>query len=203
MGGYGSGKGLRWNTTRTKLFTTQLFRLDSFQLIKRHEEALSGTNFQWLHIHIDVLLDRVEAKSLDESKKLSVTCIRRSQTPCNYGGARHWFVCPYCHKNARYLYLKGSALACRSCCKLAYLSQNLTFPHRLCRKEDKILKRLKEKGGNEYRKPKWMHQKTFRDLTWKAERLSDLAALASGRGSRTYSQVNAPFTQQEIEWGFF
>ena len=55
-----------------------------------------------------------------------------TSTPCNYGGYRHWFVCP-CPKNGNscgrrvgVLYKNGDYFACRHCYSLTYASRNLS-----------------------------------------------------------------------------
>ena len=45
-------------------------------------------------------------------------------TSCFFGGERHWFLCPLCHKRVAALYLKGS-FGCRDCHNLIYASQSV------------------------------------------------------------------------------
>lgn len=53
-------------------------------------------------------------------------------TPCNYGGVRYWFICPwykngnYCGKRVGVLYKDGDYFACRHCYNLTYSSKNLS-----------------------------------------------------------------------------
>lgn len=53
-------------------------------------------------------------------------------TPCNYGGKRYWFTCPwykngnYCGKRVGVLYKDGDYFACRHCYNLTYSSRNLS-----------------------------------------------------------------------------
>lgn len=44
-------------------------------------------------------------------------------TPCNFGGKRHWFVCPSCKRRVGTLYRLPiqDALFCRKCHNLTYL----------------------------------------------------------------------------------
>jgi hypothetical protein len=50
-------------------------------------------------------------------------------TPCHYGGARYWFVCPltksgtYCGNRVGVLYAIGKWFGCRKCGNIAYSSQ--------------------------------------------------------------------------------
>lgn len=51
-------------------------------------------------------------------------------TPCNYGGKRYWFICPwfknkaYCGRRVNVLYKSGDYFACRHCYELTYHSRN-------------------------------------------------------------------------------
>lgn len=52
-------------------------------------------------------------------------------TPCNFGGKRYWFVCPwyangiFCGRRVGALFMGGKYLACRHCYNLTYNSRNL------------------------------------------------------------------------------
>lgn len=46
-------------------------------------------------------------------------------TPCNYGNSRVWFKCPRCSKRVAILYV-NIQIACRTCQRLNYLSQQQT-----------------------------------------------------------------------------
>lgn len=50
-----------------------------------------------------------------------------TKTRCNFGGYRHWFVCPHCKRRVWVLYWDGS-WGCRHC-------HNLTYRSRLERKQ--------------------------------------------------------------------
>jgi hypothetical protein len=45
-------------------------------------------------------------------------------TDCHFGGSRVWFRCPRCDRRAAKLFLDEGHFACRSCHRLAYLSQS-------------------------------------------------------------------------------
>lgn len=47
-------------------------------------------------------------------------------TPCNYGGERYWFLCPYCAKRKAVLLLKDDTLVCRKCLDIGYYSLRFT-----------------------------------------------------------------------------
>lgn len=46
------------------------------------------------------------------------------QTPCYFGGVRHWFMCPRCSKRVGCLYSVTGYFACRKCNDLSYNSKN-------------------------------------------------------------------------------
>jgi hypothetical protein len=46
-----------------------------------------------------------------------------SWTPCNFGGARAWFICPSCGRRAAKLYIESRYFLCRHCNNLAFSSQ--------------------------------------------------------------------------------
>lgn len=62
-------------------------------------------------------------------------------TPCNYGGARAWFECPYCRRRVAVLYLFRQ-VACRQCFGLAYPSQSDALIDRLWHRRAKIEARM-------------------------------------------------------------
>ncbi|SFM86035.1 hypothetical protein [Nitrosomonas communis] len=89
-------------------------------------------------------------------------------TPCTYGGARAWFLCPVqnCGRRVAILY-GGRIFACRHCYKLAYACQREADYDRAARRVNKIRDRLKWKIGflnGEGCKPKGMHRRTFERL---------------------------------------
>ena len=89
-------------------------------------------------------------------------------TPCHYGGARAWFICPErgCGRRVAILY-GGGVFACRQCYQLAYDSQRWTAPKRAQAKAQKIWLQL---GGSTSMfepfpaKPKRMHRNTYERL---------------------------------------
>jgi len=65
----------------------------------------------------------------DEKKDFDYK-IPLTTTPCNFGGERYWFICPW-YKNGKYcgnrvgtLYKGGDYFACRHCYELTYSSRN-------------------------------------------------------------------------------
>jgi len=99
--------------------------------------------------------------------------------PCHFGGTRCFFRCPIpsCNKRMRKLYRHGMIYACRKCFNLAYRSQGVVPSYRFSLMEKKVTDKLEKLGGNQHRKPKGMHWKTFEklkskanDYNWKSER---------------------------------
>jgi hypothetical protein len=92
-----------------------------------------------------------------------------THTPCNYGGTRAWFSCPHCHKRVAVLYI-DEKIACRTCYKLNYTSQQQTKGTWQERdRMNKVRERLGWPLFQDVRlwqriKPKGMHYKTFERL---------------------------------------
>ena len=102
--------------------------------------------------------------------------VRLDWTPCQYGGARPWFLCPAdgCGRRVAILY-GGAVCACRHCYRLAYESQRERDYDRLAGRADKIRRRLGWPVGilnpTPWTKPKGMHWRTFWQLTAEHNRL--------------------------------
>jgi hypothetical protein len=121
--------------------------------------------------------------------------VRLARTPCTYGGARPWFLCPAagCGRRGALLDLGGSGIfACGHCYQLAYACQRETDDDRATRRGDKIRERLGWEPGilnGEGWKPTGMHWRTFErleaqhdafvgvSLAWMAARLRRLDRL--------------------------
>ena len=71
------------------------------------------------------------------------TTIRLVAVPCNFGGERHWFLCPHCRGRAAVLYENSNShFVCRRCSNLAYASQNESDIDRQYRKVRGLRARL-------------------------------------------------------------
>jgi hypothetical protein len=106
------------------------------------------------------------------------------QTPCNFGGLRHWFICPnwQCGRRVTTVYIVDGEPGCRHCHKLAYACQAETAVGRAQGRQRKIRRRL-GMGPNLsepiVQKPKGMHWRTFRRLrdqanSYQAASLADM-----------------------------
>ena len=90
----------------------------------------SVENYSFISIKQLNLKSLFSADDLKKYKKISITAsndygsynLSLTHSPCNYGGARFWFLCS-CGKRCTKLYLKRGAYACRQCQQLNYMSQ--------------------------------------------------------------------------------
>ena len=106
-------------------------------------------------------------------------------TPCNYGGKRVWFICPYCGRRCAVVYSGGKYFACRKCCNLTYQSCNETAMDRKYRRANNLRQRIGAKPGAfnslPIFKPKGMHQTTWDRLRWKIQLLEEEGFRLMGR----------------------
>lgn len=102
------------------------------------------------------------------------------RTPCNYGGARPWFLCPRCGRRVSVLY-GAKAFYCRACHCLAYQSQSESFEDRCFRRANKLRQRMGGEPGCEayIPKPKWMRWATHARVVQKIEELESNGLLAA------------------------
>jgi hypothetical protein len=111
----------------------------------------------------------------DCSQRVSLT-----QSACNYGGTRSWFVCPVRGQRVAVLYLRAGRFACRHCQRIAYASQSGDALDRTWLRQQKIESKL----GKHWQRPKGMHQTTYDRLVsaimeceeWRDAALSRLLA---------------------------
>jgi hypothetical protein len=90
-------------------------------------------------------------------------------TACNFGGERHWFVCPGadCGRRVAVLYGPGRYFLCRRCYDLTYQSRRENKMYRALRRAQKIREHL---GGSANmmepfpERPKGMHHDTYMRL---------------------------------------
>lgn len=101
-------------------------------------------------------------------------------TTCNYGGFRHWFLCPNqgCKRRCQKPYLnRQSYFFCRKSLNLAYFTQNRSKLDRIIDKEWTLLRELGADSDflSDNLKPKGMHWKTFNSIK---EQIADLEVQA-------------------------
>ena len=84
--------------------------MNSRCISKYQRLRVSDISFIRTHTHETIVLD-------DDSS------IEVATTPCNYGGLRHWLVCPRCGQRRKDLFCDRDGWACRICLDLVYRSQ--------------------------------------------------------------------------------
>ncbi len=82
--------------------------------------------------------------------------VRVSESACNFGGVRQWFICPVRSERVAMLYLRAGRFACRDCQRIAYASQADDLCARMWRRQRKA----EEKLGPNWARPKGMHEAT-------------------------------------------
>lgn len=185
MGGYGSGK--RYATKRT---TGGINSLD-INWLNRNGNLIAGrwSSVAWsrgekpvgsigIRAEEGLLLLDYKWRGRGDEWETVTESVLLSQTPCNYGGQRPWFICPGvkngvpCQRRVARLYGAGKFFLCRQCYHLAYQSQRESKPDRLLRKAQNIRVRLGGTGSISELfpfKPKWMHWSTYERLRRKAK----------------------------------
>jgi hypothetical protein len=113
--------------------------------------------------------------------------IPRTSTPCHYGGARPWFLCPLCQRRTALLYMRAGRFGCRHCQRVAYSSQSEDVMGRTWLKQRKLEARLCE----DWQRPKGMWQRTY-------DRLMDRLADCELRREVAFSIVVARFLDQGV-----
>ena len=185
MGGPGSGN--RWRSG-SKSETDDYHVLDVRHLA-REGALLPGYASSWrwtrngevkasIQIHAEhghlTLIDYIRGDATEwKDKRYSVRILR---TRCNFGGTRHWLMCPAvgCGRRVAILY-GGSIFACRHCHQLAYASAREDPQARAIRRIYRIRARLGWKLGILNRrgdKPKWMRWGTFERLVAQHDKLA-------------------------------
>ena len=128
--------------------------------------------------HYRELLTQQKAESMQvgyehRGKSYSYS-IKLSRTACNYGGHRHWWLCPKCSKRVSVLYCAG-AYVCRHCIGGKYGSQLEQPIDNLFRRLDRIRTRLGWQDGVIHgigERPKGMHRSTYSKLVNEYDKLT-------------------------------
>jgi hypothetical protein len=111
-------------------------------------------------------------KGLDDWQDVAET-VRIVRTPCRFGGARPYFICPGVVNGVTYrrrvakLYGAGRYFLCRRCYRLAYARQSEAVWDRALRCVNKIRQRLDGEPGTAAPfppKPKGMWKRTYERL---------------------------------------
>jgi hypothetical protein len=127
----------------------------------------------WLHLSYRVRIGGGAWEDVAET-------VRIVHTPCRFGGARPYFICPgvlngiACRRRVAKLHGPDRYFLCRHCCRLANASQREGEEDRALRRANKIRQRL---GGDPVpQKPKGMWRRTYerlRERAFEAEMLAD------------------------------
>lgn len=145
--------------------------------LAREGLLVPGSSFEWhwtnygqhigeIKVSVEGAPDRVilsYQRTPYDGESQDVQCrITLTNTPCHYGGARVWFLCPRCaHRCARvYHSARDGRYACRRCLKLAYSSESESLIGRAWRRQHKIEAKL----AANCEKPKGMHWHTYERL---------------------------------------
>lgn len=177
--------GMRYNAGRPAYYgkAEHCLRLD-IRRWGRESGFRDGTygTWQWTHDdeHRSTVGYRIEHNAIKLSYSVdgvpSPQSISLTQTRCNYGGTRRWFICPIRGERVAVLYLRAGRFACRHCQRLAYASQSDDAIDRSWRRQRKAEARL-DKG---WRKPKGMHWATrerLLSIIWDCEDRRDEAIM--------------------------
>lgn len=73
-------------------------------------------------------------------------CIRIITTPTQFGGERHWFSCPGCHRRCAVL-LGGSHFRCRRCQGARYDSQYESAQNRISEKRWRLRRQIDDRSA--------------------------------------------------------
>ena len=173
MGIQGSGNWCRWNT---RITTASQHRVDIRWLRKQNllQPGTSGP-ISWscngeetgrINFKIEgnnmILSYRYGSQGCEGESVEQV--VHMTQTPCNYGGYRKWFLCPRCSKRVEILYGVEKHFLCRHCYSLTYDSSNASPLQRIY---DKAIKLQKKLGGSGILvdpvpdRPKGQHRSTY------------------------------------------
>jgi len=181
MGGYGSGQYYRWGNKKTTVEESK--RID-IRWMKQQGYLSPGYNgsIYWTRAgepsgNIRVIVEWNSTRFIYRYRYAGQNCqdvdirVKLDRTPCNYGGERSWFICPFCGRRCAVLYIDGKHPACRKCYDLTYES---------CQKSGNIfdmallhLNSIERKIGVPEsqglnirfpKRPKGMHHDTYRRL---------------------------------------
>ena len=168
------GSGERWDSKAT---TSSYLHLD-IRCWQREGFLVVGRSFVWDWWNVEVVtsMKRDEPNLVclsrrNEARQSRSLTVWIEWTPCNYGGARAWFICPRgCGRRVAILYNRGH-FACRHCHQLAYESQQESRNNRALHRAQEIRMKL---GGSASlaepfpAKPKGMHWSRYLRLYRKA-----------------------------------
>lgn len=150
--------------------------------LQRKSRLSPGQYFSWSWSRGDEPAGSVSVATSDQAVTLNyswtpygqesrnISCrLSLTHTPCHYGNARPWFICPDCGRRCAVVYglSRYGNFACRVCQRLAYSSEAEAPIDRLWRKQSKLEAKLTGDGD----RPNRMHRRTIARL---CERLGEV-----------------------------
>ena len=177
MGGFGSGKGERYDSRRGKgrrrRYTGEAPYVD-----------LCWTGFKKIDINnpIAELLHPAGGTSLFFKMK-----------PHTLPNTAIWFSfeCPVCARGARRLYFDDKGLGCRRCFKLAYRSENLGKTDRAIGMKWKLIQQISRESDESPSRPKGMHHSTYERLMNRISKYNCLSYSFFFRCDKRFSQFQS------------
>lgn len=205
MGGANSGSWLRWNTKKTiestnridirYLHRNKLLKPGIVSSLNWTTRGKPNGNIQFSCFDKYLLLayryrTNSEAEWKDVRQHIQIT-----ETSCNYGGARKWFICPNCDCRVAILCSHHSRFVCRKCANLAYYVQTQGFHSRMVDKRNKAYAKIHDSNGRLKHKPKGLHWQTWSKY-WRdykdADYLANLALVSA------FERVYGPINRDEL-----
>src|SRR3990172_11483980 len=113
MGGSGSG---RWGG-RHRCENHDTINVRDWQRRKLFDDVGGGLMLEWSRglsrLWVNVCADYVMLSHTAASGERHTEAVQLTRTPCHYGGARVWFLCPNCSRRSAKLYLRRERFLCR------------------------------------------------------------------------------------------
>jgi hypothetical protein len=188
MGGYGSGRWLRYNkqTTTDNVNSIDVCVLRKSGCIPRavYWGGKCVGTLSWSRgdqpagtVSYEATYDGIVFRIVESGLDICET-VWFDRTDCHFGGQRIWFHCPNCGRRIGVIHLAGGRFLCRHCHKLPYSSQREAYTDRMYRKARRIRKRLGASNNvfeSVWDKPKGMHWRTFERLQERERATTTLA----------------------------
>jgi len=162
------------------------------RLLGEHPVSIPRSHHPWLHsLETDRISVRIRFTPDSEWVYVPLRWIRsplRQGRQMNWDRWRPYFVCPFCRRRADKLYAGRDFVACRTCCKLRYVSQTLGPKAKIHRQALKIRLRL---GGKPFigapfpKRPDGMQKRVYARMRARAEWLEH--RLLTGRYRKYWS----------------
>jgi hypothetical protein len=143
--------------------------------LNKSKHLSEGNQFQWAWLKkrlplVTISLLVRNGSIIITGNTIITATVRLTQTSCNFGGTRPWFICPnpMCKRRVEKLFLVKSIFRCRHCHKLTYMSCRVSRNHlmQLLLHSRRIKRRLFSKGLVDTEswfasRPKGMHSSTY------------------------------------------